>query len=103
MPLLPLQVYAMKMLRKEHVVKRNQVEHTKTERNVLETVVQRVWAVDASSDTEPRAGSPACVAVRRVDCRLDSAPCEGLRGPFDTKWLKVAARLPSGWWPRDHA
>ena len=31
-------VYAMKMLRKEHVVKRNQVEHTKTERNVLETV-----------------------------------------------------------------
>lgn len=31
-------VYAMKMLRKEHVVKRNQVEHTKTERNVLEAV-----------------------------------------------------------------
>jgi protein-serine/threonine kinase len=31
-------VYAMKMLRKEHVVKRNQVEHTKTERHVLETV-----------------------------------------------------------------
>merc|ERR1719412_1464145 len=31
-------VYAMKMLRKEHVVKRNQVEHTKTERSVLETV-----------------------------------------------------------------
>eukprot|EP00747_Dinoflagellata_sp_TGD_P196463 gnl/TRDRNA2_/TRDRNA2_66575_c0_seq1.p1 gnl/TRDRNA2_/TRDRNA2_66575_c0~~gnl/TRDRNA2_/TRDRNA2_66575_c0_seq1.p1 ORF type:complete len:365 (+),score=64.89 gnl/TRDRNA2_/TRDRNA2_66575_c0_seq1:63-1097(+) len=31
-------VYAMKMLRKENVVKRNQVEHTKTERNVLETV-----------------------------------------------------------------
>mmetsp|Transcript_8450 Transcript_8450/g.18420 ORF Transcript_8450/g.18420 Transcript_8450/m.18420 type:complete len:354 (-) Transcript_8450:305-1366(-) len=30
--------YAMKMLRKEHVVKRNQVEHTKTERNVLEAV-----------------------------------------------------------------
>eukprot|EP00746_Dinoflagellata_sp_MGD_P007763 gnl/MRDRNA2_/MRDRNA2_115436_c0_seq1.p1 gnl/MRDRNA2_/MRDRNA2_115436_c0~~gnl/MRDRNA2_/MRDRNA2_115436_c0_seq1.p1 ORF type:complete len:336 (-),score=63.00 gnl/MRDRNA2_/MRDRNA2_115436_c0_seq1:24-1031(-) len=30
--------YAMKMLRKENVVKRNQVEHTKTERNVLETV-----------------------------------------------------------------
>lgn len=28
----------MKMLRKEHVVKRNQVEHTKTERNVLEAV-----------------------------------------------------------------
>lgn len=28
----------MKMLRKENVVKRNQVEHTKTERNVLETV-----------------------------------------------------------------
>jgi len=31
-------VYAMKMLRKEHVVKRNQVEHTKAERNVLEAV-----------------------------------------------------------------
>jgi len=31
-------VYAMKMLRKEHVVKRNQVEHTKTERSVLEAV-----------------------------------------------------------------
>merc|ERR1719217_1377569 len=31
-------IYAMKMLRKENVVKRNQVEHTKTERNVLETV-----------------------------------------------------------------
>merc|ERR1719182_560973 len=28
----------MKMLRKEHVVKRNQVEHTKTERSVLEAV-----------------------------------------------------------------
>lgn len=32
------EVYAMKMLRKEHVVKRNQVEHTKTERSVLEAV-----------------------------------------------------------------
>eukprot|EP00411_Alexandrium_monilatum_P020149 CAMPEP_0175251506 /NCGR_PEP_ID=MMETSP0093-20121207/35697_1 /TAXON_ID=311494 /ORGANISM="Alexandrium monilatum, Strain CCMP3105" /LENGTH=328 /DNA_ID=CAMNT_0016545771 /DNA_START=70 /DNA_END=1056 /DNA_ORIENTATION=+ len=31
-------LYAMKMLRKENVVKRNQVEHTKTERAVLETV-----------------------------------------------------------------
>jgi protein-serine/threonine kinase len=31
-------VYAMKMLRKDNVVKRNQVEHTKTERHVLETV-----------------------------------------------------------------
>lgn len=31
-------VYAMKMLRKEHIVKRNQVEHTQTERSVLETV-----------------------------------------------------------------
>eukprot|EP00927_Polykrikos_kofoidii_P000185 TRINITY_DN1007_c0_g1_i1.p1 TRINITY_DN1007_c0_g1~~TRINITY_DN1007_c0_g1_i1.p1 ORF type:complete len:383 (-),score=72.94 TRINITY_DN1007_c0_g1_i1:90-1196(-) len=29
-------VFAMKMLRKENVIKRNQVEHTKTERNVLE-------------------------------------------------------------------
>lgn len=28
-------VYAMKMLRKESIIKRNQVEHTKTERNVL--------------------------------------------------------------------
>eukprot|EP00438_Fugacium_kawagutii_P031868 Skav224121 [mRNA] locus=scaffold2427:283901:287027:- [translate_table: standard] len=27
-------LYAMKMLRKEHVLNRNQVEHTKTERNV---------------------------------------------------------------------
>merc|ERR1719355_373435 len=34
----PGSVFAMKMLRKENVVKRNQVEHTKTERNVLETV-----------------------------------------------------------------
>lgn len=34
----PGEVYAMKMLRKEHIVKRNQVEHTKSERNVLETV-----------------------------------------------------------------
>lgn len=32
------EVYAMKMLRKENVIKRNQVEHTKTERHVLETV-----------------------------------------------------------------
>jgi protein-serine/threonine kinase len=32
------QVYAMKMLRKENVIKRNQVEHTQTERRVLETV-----------------------------------------------------------------
>jgi len=31
-------VYAMKMLRKEHIVKRNQVEHTKSERSVLEAV-----------------------------------------------------------------
>jgi len=31
-------IYAMKMLRKENVLKRNQVEHTKTERNVLEAV-----------------------------------------------------------------
>eukprot|EP00929_Paragymnodinium_shiwhaense_P080304 TRINITY_DN4186_c0_g1_i1.p1 TRINITY_DN4186_c0_g1~~TRINITY_DN4186_c0_g1_i1.p1 ORF type:complete len:359 (+),score=91.33 TRINITY_DN4186_c0_g1_i1:82-1158(+) len=30
-------VFAMKMLRKDNVVKRNQVEHTKAERNVLET------------------------------------------------------------------
>lgn len=30
--------YAMKMLRKENVIKRNQVEHTKTERHVLEAV-----------------------------------------------------------------
>lgn len=29
-------VYAMKMLRKDHIMKRNQVEHTKSERNVLE-------------------------------------------------------------------
>lgn len=34
----PDRVYAMKMLRKENVVKRHQVEHTKTERNVLEAV-----------------------------------------------------------------
>jgi len=34
----PDNVYAMKMLRKENVVKRNQVEHTKAERNVLEAV-----------------------------------------------------------------
>lgn len=33
-----MNVYAMKMLRKENVIKRNQVEHTKTERNVLEAV-----------------------------------------------------------------
>lgn len=32
------EIYAMKMLRKENVIKRNQVEHTKTERNVLEAV-----------------------------------------------------------------
>merc|ERR1712232_1180632 len=31
-------IFAMKMLRKENVIKRNQVEHTKTERNVLEAV-----------------------------------------------------------------
>lgn len=31
-------IYAMKMLRKEHVVNRNQVEHTATERRVLEHV-----------------------------------------------------------------
>jgi len=32
-------VYAMKMLRKENVLKRNQVEHTSTERRVLENAV----------------------------------------------------------------
>merc|ERR1719373_30196 len=32
------QIYAMKMLRKENVIKRNQEEHTKTERRVLEAV-----------------------------------------------------------------
>merc|ERR1719450_86714 len=31
-------VYAMKMLRKDNIVKRNQVEHTETERSVLEAV-----------------------------------------------------------------
>merc|ERR1719284_635708 len=31
-------VYAMKMLRKDNVVKRNQIDHTKTERSVLEAV-----------------------------------------------------------------
>eukprot|EP00919_Chromeraceae_sp_WS-2016_P050202 GHVR01119052.1.p1 GENE.GHVR01119052.1~~GHVR01119052.1.p1 ORF type:complete len:341 (+),score=60.93 GHVR01119052.1:88-1110(+) len=31
-------VYAMKMLRKENIVKRNQVEHTRTERSVLEYI-----------------------------------------------------------------
>lgn len=30
------EVFAMKMLRKDHIVKRNQVEHTRTERSVLE-------------------------------------------------------------------
>lgn len=43
------QVYAMKKLQKEHIVKRNQVEHTKTERQVLETashpfIVTLHWA-----------------------------------------------------------
>lgn len=32
------EVYAMKMLRKDHIVKRNQVEHTQAERNVLQVV-----------------------------------------------------------------
>jgi len=32
------QLFAMKMLRKENIIKRNQTEHTKTERNVLEAV-----------------------------------------------------------------
>jgi serine/threonine protein kinase len=32
------ELLAMKVLRKEHLVKRNQVEHTKTERRVLEIV-----------------------------------------------------------------
>jgi len=31
-------VYAMKMLRKENIVKRNQIEHTQTERKVLESM-----------------------------------------------------------------
>jgi protein-serine/threonine kinase len=31
-------VYAMKMLRKEHLIRRNQIEHTKTERQVLEAI-----------------------------------------------------------------
>lgn len=42
-------VYAMKMLRKDNIVKRNQVEHTKAERHVLEMathpfIVQLVYA-----------------------------------------------------------
>merc|ERR1712159_539830 len=28
-------IYAMKVLRKEHIIKRNQIEHTRTERSVL--------------------------------------------------------------------
>ena len=32
------ELFAMKALRKEHLIKRNQVEHTKTERRVLEVV-----------------------------------------------------------------
>ena len=28
-------IFAMKVLRKDNIIKRNQVEHTKTERNVL--------------------------------------------------------------------
>lgn len=32
------ELLAMKMLRKEHLIKRNQVEHTKTERRVLEVM-----------------------------------------------------------------
>ena len=32
------EMYAMKMLRKDHIAKRNQIEHTKTERYVLETI-----------------------------------------------------------------
>ncbi len=32
------ELLAMKVLRKEHLIKRNQVEHTKTERRVLEVV-----------------------------------------------------------------
>lgn len=32
------ELLAMKVLRKEHLIKRNQVEHTKTERRILETV-----------------------------------------------------------------
>jgi protein-serine/threonine kinase len=31
-------IYAMKTMRKENVVKRNQVQHTQSERNVLEAV-----------------------------------------------------------------
>lgn len=34
----PARIFAMKMLRKENIIMRNQVEHTKTERNVLEAV-----------------------------------------------------------------
>jgi len=42
-------VFAMKMLRKDHIVKRNQCEHTKSERNVLEAtkhpfIVNLHWA-----------------------------------------------------------
>jgi serum/glucocorticoid-regulated kinase 2 len=32
-------IYAMKVLQKAHIIKRNQVEHTKTERNVLSRIV----------------------------------------------------------------
>jgi len=32
------EIYAMKILKKEHIYKRNQVEHTKTERRVLERI-----------------------------------------------------------------
>eukprot|EP00455_Lapot_gusevi_P020628 TRINITY_DN21838_c0_g2_i1.p1 TRINITY_DN21838_c0_g2~~TRINITY_DN21838_c0_g2_i1.p1 ORF type:complete len:418 (+),score=72.88 TRINITY_DN21838_c0_g2_i1:49-1302(+) len=32
------EIFAMKVLKKENIIKRNQVEHTKTERNVLEYV-----------------------------------------------------------------
>ena len=32
------EIYAMKVLKKHHVIKRNQVEHTKTERNVLSMI-----------------------------------------------------------------
>ena len=32
------ELLAMKMLRKDHIARRNQIEHTRTERNVLEKV-----------------------------------------------------------------
>eukprot|EP00497_Spongosphaera_streptacantha_P000172 TRINITY_DN1108_c0_g1_i1.p1 TRINITY_DN1108_c0_g1~~TRINITY_DN1108_c0_g1_i1.p1 ORF type:complete len:145 (+),score=22.67 TRINITY_DN1108_c0_g1_i1:66-437(+) len=48
-------IYAMKQLKKEHIIKRNQVEHTKTERFVLQHLKHHfIMSLQAAFQTDKK-------------------------------------------------